>query len=352
MTNPYQNLPEKAFWKPACGNKNFLEMENLWSPKFNIRKVHKVSTFGSCFAQYIGRALKERKYSWYCAENAPSGLSVENKKKFNYEVFSARTGNIYTTTLLQQWVDWALEYKTVPDEIWTKDGRFFDPFMPAIEPNGYATKDELLNARSGTINAFKDCLINSNFFVFTLGLTERWINVEKGYEYPMCPGTVAGDFDESTHHFSNLTYPQIRSSLVDVMHKIKKVNKSIKFILTVSPVPLTATMSNNHVVVATTGSKSILRAVAGNLSDKLRYVDYFPSYEIICTVHNRGIFYEANSRSVSMFGVNHVMDNFFGNLNSKFGKSKATMSNVTNKTSSQEPPNDTVCEEELLGAFG
>ena len=37
-----------------------LEINRLWDPKFNIRPHKRVVTFGSCFAQHIGRALRAR----------------------------------------------------------------------------------------------------------------------------------------------------------------------------------------------------------------------------------------------------------------------------------------------------
>ena len=130
--NPYENLPDKAFWKLTVGTNNPLELGQFWDPKFPIEPSHRISTFGSCFAQYIGAALKDRNYNWHCAENAPPNLSESNKLKYNFELFSARTGNIYTTTLFKQWVDWALGFEEVPDEVWEKDGRFYDPFRPLL----------------------------------------------------------------------------------------------------------------------------------------------------------------------------------------------------------------------------
>ena len=73
----------------------------------------------------------------------------------------------------------------------------------------------------------------------------------------------------------------------------------MKFIVTVSPVPLTATASGQHVEVATAGSKAILRAACGRLIEKFRDVDYVPSYEIITSQTARGAFYAPNLRSVT-----------------------------------------------------
>ena len=83
-------------------------------------------------------------------------------------------------------------------------------------------------------------------------------------------------------------------------------------LLTVSPVPLTATASDKHVLTATTYSKSVLRAVAGELYDRYADIDYFPSYEIVASPWSRGFFYESNMRSVNAGGVSVVMQTFLG----------------------------------------
>ena len=79
----------------------------------------------------------------------------------------------------------------------------------------------------------------------------------------------------------------------------------------VSPVPLTATATGRHALVATTHSKSVLRAAAGQLADELDHVDYFPSYEIVTGFPYRAAFYAPNLRTVTPDGVAFVMWHFF-----------------------------------------
>lgn len=357
--NPYETLDEKAFWAPAVGRRDMLEIADLWDPKFEIGRRTRVATFGSCFAQHIGRALAARGFNWYIAETAPRGVSEEIAKKFNYGIFSARTGNIYTVSLLEQWVDWATGAKAVPDEIWEKGGRFYDPFRPNIEPDGFASAAELVRSREAAIAAFREVLTTANVFVFTLGLTESWFNEPHGHEYPMCPGTVAGEFRADRHIFVNQDYSFIRKTLMDTLRRIRLLNPTLKFILTVSPVPLTATMSGRHVLVATMESKATLRSVAGFVSGRIPFIDYFPSYEIISAPPFRGAFFEANQRSVTHAGVDHVMNSFFACLSAKFpdASAPATASRGPSKSapSTVEPTksdDDVVCEEAMLAAFG
>jgi uncharacterized protein YlxP (DUF503 family) len=153
----------------------------------------------------------------------------------------------------------------------------------------------------------------------------------------------------------NQKYEQILANLTQAMTMMREINSKLKFILTVSPVPLTATKTGKHVAVATMASKSVLRAVSDELVDSLDYVDYFPSYEIINSPIFKGTFFGPNQRSVNPYGVNFVMDNFFKCLVNKFGHFDQTQQSAPNTEvpiSTQTNLEQATCEEELLGAFG
>ncbi|MCK0071136.1 GSCFA domain-containing protein [Kordiimonas laminariae] len=347
--SPYSGYPETAFWSPSVAHKNPLQICGLWQPKFKIEKHHKISTAGSCFAQHIGRALKKNGYQWLDSEPAPSGYSAEEARVDNYGIFTFRTGNIYTVTLLKQWVEWAIS-RQKPDEleIWEEEsGRFVDPFRPNITPDGFECKEDLYKAREGTFSAIRETLKQTDVFIFTLGLTEAWINKETGLVYPMCPGSIGGAFDENKHEFVNYQYPEIRPVLREVMAMIKGVNPDIRFLLTVSPVPLTATASGNHILPATIHSKSVLRAVAGDMCGHRKDIDYFPSFEIISAFPFKGMFYQPNQRNVAPEGVDFVMKAFFEGQATLGDQHEA--SNALGTT--MDELNEEVCEEALLDAF-
>jgi hypothetical protein len=340
MINPYQRLPSRAFWRSAVAEKAPLNISGLWNPKWPVARDDAVVTFGSCFAQYFGRALKGQGYSWLDAEPPLKGLATD----LNYGVFSARTGNIYTAAALKQWVFWALGLAQPPAEVWETNGRFFDPFRPAIERDGFATPEEMIASRERTLSALRDAIATARVFVFTMGLTEGWINRSGGYDYAMCPGTVAGEFDTARHTFKNYTFSEIYDDMSAVLQAMREYNKDLRFLLTVSPVPLTATASGKHVVTATTYSKSVLRAVAGMLADSNPDVDYFPAYEIIASPPFQAMFYNTNKRTVTSAGVEFVMSSFFGCLQEKF--------DPPSFSAKKEQEEDLVCEERMLEAFG
>jgi hypothetical protein len=359
MSNPYEMLPPSAFWRLAVGQRNPLEIENIWAPKWFLSKEEKVATAGSCFAQHFGPALIDAGYSWYNAEPAPEILPEAVKRSFNYGIFSFRTGNIYTAELLLQWLLWAFGNVTTPNEVWKSNDRFYDPFRPNIEPGGFASASELIASRERTLNAIRRAVIDCSLFVFTLGLTEAWINKASRYVYPICPGTVAGTFDAAEHEFQNYRYEDVRRQLHSALDLMHSLNPGLRFLLTVSPVPLAATASSQHVLVATTQSKSTLRAVAGDLADERLDTDYFPSFELVSSFPFKGMFYENNMRTVSRDGIDFVMRSFFAAM-------KAADQRTTNKSprpvtatsaaenhprSAASLAEDVVCEEILLDAF-
>ncbi len=354
--NPYDILPQEAFWSPAVAKKHMLDISGLWKAPFPILPKTRIATYGSCFAQHFSKALVARGYTWMNAEPAPSGVAEETARHFNYGVFSSRTGNIYTTSLLRQWVEWAME-KSVPPAIhWEKEGRIHDPFRPSIEPGGFGSVNEMIRSRQTCIAAFRDSIMQCSLLVFTLGLTESWWDAEGGFEYPMCPGTHAGTFDADRHVFRNQDYGFVRENLLKAISLIRQGReKGPRILLTVSPVPLTATNSGNHVLVATMESKSILRAVAGNVAASVKGVSYFPSYEIINSPVFRGMFFEPNLRSVNGHGVGHVMNCFFAGLDKKGAAAPGTVpAQRKSRRGDPEPASadDVKCDEELLDVFG
>ena len=190
MSHPYETLPEDRFWRTAVANRDALEITGLWKPRHQIGRRTGIVTAGSCFAQHFARALTARRYRWLDFEPGPAGLTPEQRKDYHYGTFSFRTGNIYTPRMLRQWLSWALTDAPVPEEVWERDGRFFDPFRPGVEPGGFVSPEELYASRRETLAAIAAAVRGANVFVFTMGLTEAWQDKATGVEYAVCPGTV------------------------------------------------------------------------------------------------------------------------------------------------------------------
>jgi hypothetical protein len=128
-----------------------------------------------------------------------------------------------------------------------------------------------------------------------------------------------------------------------------------RVLLTVSPVPLTATASGQHVLVATVQSKSVLRAVAGEICAAREGVDYFPSYEIVSNPWSGTGSYAANLRSVTDAAVDRVMRTFLAVHRPAEGEAAGAPPAVAAEPVAAEEEDEAMrvrCDEELLDAFG
>ncbi len=354
--NPYRHLPPQAFWRTGVAEAGLFGYDTLWASKWSLPKDARFATFGSCFAQHISRALMSRGMNWYNGEPAPGKTPDHIARKYNYGVFSARTGNIYTAAQLLIWAELASGARGAESiEYWQDPkGRWHDLLRPKIEPDGFASEDEAQASVASTARAFARCITESDVFVFTLGLTEGWINTKTGQSYSICPGTGVGTFDPEAHEFHNYTYPEIAEGLEAALNILREMNPKLHVLLTVSPVPLVATASGDHVLVATQYSKSVLRAVAGHSAQTNEDVDYFPSYEVIAAPSSRGTFFEPNMRSIASQGVDLVMKHFFAGLKlsapARHGKDSGT-SEAQAASERQMAEEELVCEEMILDKF-
>ena len=338
--SPYRGLSSRAFWRHGVVRQQPEAVEDLYRRRFAIAPADRIATAGSCFAQHIANRLRRHGYTVLDTEPPPRGLDGPQQARFGYGLFSARFGNIYTTRQLLQLLEEARGKFRPADIAWQHDGRWYDALRPNVEPEGLDSAEEVHALRVQHLRQVRAMIRQTDVFVFTFGLTEAWLHAESGTVYPTAPGTIAGSYDPAIHAFRNFSYEEVLADFLRVREVFRKSNPSVRFLLTVSPVPLAATAADAHVLTATTHSKSVLRAVAGALAERYEEVDYFPSYEIIATPFAEGRFYEADRRSVTRAGVDAVMRVFFSQHRKV----------VPAPTPAEAQP--VVCEEAMLAAFG
>jgi len=308
MSHPYARLPAHCFWRKAISTVEMADVDPVVRGKFRVRRTDRVSTAGSCFAQHIARHLSAAGFNYFVPETLNPFIAPGMARDYNYGTFSARYGNVYTARQMVQMLKRAYGLFKPADDIWpTPEGRFFDPYRPQIQPNGFASEREFHADREQHFLAIRQIVEQSDVLVFTLGLTEAWVNADDGAVYPVCPGTAAGTFDPTKHKFVNFRMTQVLGDMREAMDFVRDRNPRIRFIVTVSPVPLVATAEDRHVLVSTTHSKAILRTVAGELDAQYDDVAYFPSYEIITGNFNHAAYYQPDLREVTAAGVQHVM---------------------------------------------
>lgn len=309
--HPYSDLPDPHFWKRFVSNSPWRDLPLGGKAKFRLNHQSRIATAGSCFAQHIARYLGKAGHGTYIAET-PHPLQAEfGGETESYKLFSARYGNIYTTRQCLELFKQAFGLVPMTEDFVIQDGRVYDLLRPNAIPDGFADLREAREDRIHHLACVRRMFETTDVFVFTLGLTECWYNTQQGHTYPVCPGTAKGVYDPALHQFRNFNYPEVAADLEGLIIGLREVNPALKIILTVSPVPLVATYTQNDVLVASSYSKSVLRAVCGEIDSRYNHVQYFPSYEIVSHGASFGQYLASDLREVTERGVSHVMSRFF-----------------------------------------
>ncbi len=296
--NPYSHLPDRAFWDRAVAGVPPFALDPTVETPFVIQRNDAVATAGSCFAEHLSRNLQALGFHHFVAEQEPEGNAW----------FSARYGNLYTARQLVRLFDRAYGAFQPSLSYWRAGpDQFVDPFRPRIRTGGFASVEAVEADRRQHLACVRRLFENLDVLIFTLGLTEAWEWKEDGAVLPLAPGVAGGEWEPSLYVFRNYSCAEVADDLLAFVDRLRSVNPGARVILTVSPVPLRATYEPKHVLVSTCLSKSILRVAAESCCAARPKVAYFPAYEIVTGPHARGTYYLDDLRTVSEFGVDHVM---------------------------------------------
>jgi hypothetical protein len=287
--------------------------------------------------------LEKLGFSELFVEKAPNS---SNENPDTYKLFTARYGNIYTVNQALQLFNRAFELEESSSEIWSKDGFYHDPYRPNAAK--FKSTEEALLDRKEHLTYVREAFTQSKVVIFTLGLTEGWQNIDNGTYYPIAPGVVAGNYDAARHKFYNSSQDEVKNGLELFVNKVKDINSDVRFILTVSPVPLAATYEKKHILVSTNYSKSVLLSAAHETSKKFNYVEYFPSYDLITSQVAQGRFFEADFRHVHRVGVSKAMDMFSKTYLSNDFETLRVMDFDPTFSQTFSAVNAVVCDEDLI----
>lgn len=311
MSHPYSKLPDRNFWKHTVATRSWTELFREERGRFSISPSERVATAGSCFAQRISRLLRDSGCNFAEFESAHPLMLEAEALKLGYGRFSARYGNIYTTRQLKQLVDEAFEVTAAEPKIaLAKNGRFIDLRRPYINEVGFDSEEEACADRRYHLACVRRMFTESDIFVFTLGLTEAWVDELDGTVYGTHPAVAAGNDWNKPVTAVNFDYLDCYNDMVETVNFLRGVNPALRFIFTVSPVALAATHQERHVLMSTVYSKSVLRAVVGRLVEQCPFADYFFSFEIFNAAQSFGQYLSEDLRDVNSRGVALAMQTF------------------------------------------
>lgn len=344
MAHPYKNAPEQQFWLRAMTSVAPGHVDPVvGAPR--IAPNDRVATMGSCFAQHIARHLQRSGCTYFVTEKAPAEMPLTRAEALQYGLFSARFGNMYTVRqALQLLVRAYGRFEPVADAWQRHDGRWVDPFRPQVLPEGHSSAEEVGAARAAHFAHVREMFEQADWLVFTLGLTEGWLDRRDGAVFPLAPGVAAGDYDPAWHRFENFDVASVTQDLAALIEEVRAINPGCRWLLTVSPVPLMATAEPRHVWTSTTLSKAVLRVAADAMTRRFDHVHYFPSYEVITSPAAGGRYYADDLRSVTDTGVQHVM-RLFSKHCLGAGAGSTTASSIELQGGAAA---DVVCDEETI----
>jgi hypothetical protein len=323
-----QNLP---VW-PGVGQSS----ESLIGPST------KIVSAGSCFAAALSGYLQQAGFNYLLTEPPPPWLSQAQAQAFHYGIYSARYGHIYTSLQFLQLIQRAWGHFQPTDDCWrlNENDAWVDSFRPGIQPGGFSSPAEMRSDRELHFAAVREALSQAEVMIFTLGLTECWLSRLDGAVYPVCPGRRFGRFEAEQYHFHNLSPTEVETQMSQAIECLQQFNPGLKWILTLSPVPLAVTYTSQHILSATAYSKAVLRTAIENLCQRFDQVRYFPAYEWV--MHDRAGAFGEDGRSVKSECVAEIMQRFAQGF-----VSQAPTKSVLGQTVLEVQP----CDEEALLAL-
>lgn len=305
MKHPYELAPDSAFWSRSV-SKNFMPASVIGGRTISANES--VMSAGSCFAANIVPFLRSAGIRYVRTEDSPRYFTVP-PEHLGYDKFSAAYGNIYTARQMLQLIQRATSKFEPQEQFWIEPPFIVDPYRPGLRYKARSER-EFRTLTEQHLQAVVSAVRQADVFIFTLGLTEAWVSSDDGAIFPACPGTIAGNFDPQRHRFINFSAQDVKEDLCQLVDLTRDIQPNLRFILTVSPVPLVATATNRHVLEATVYSKSVLRVAAEEAVGARDGVTYFPAYEIITGPQAPFDSFQPDRRSVSPAAIETVMNAF------------------------------------------
>lgn len=273
----------------------------------------RIFTMGSCFAMQIRRAMRARGLDVYPNY---AGVPYDQTREVFDMIPSREALQHYDTFTVRQefeaafglWADRAAGYWPVRNaavnNFLCSPEVYQDPYRKLV----YATtRPELVNLADRITDSIRDGLEKCSIAVLTLGLTEVWRHNITGKHLCKPPGTgYGGGLGQATFRQSTFVenYENVRATLDLFFARYPEKH----VIISVSPVALGETFSVYDVGTANTESKSILRAVAGQISREYENVIYFPSYEMATNLGRQ--VYDTDGRHILQSCADEIVDVF------------------------------------------
>ena len=237
-------------------------------PSFTFTMDQLFFAIGSCFAKNISKRLVLGGY------NVHGGVVAEGNRR-----------NRYTPAAIYQELAWA---KAIFDRDDAPNDADIRPLLLQLGPDRWTdiwsrpekgvvpTLEQAIAARKELYSYFRGAFL-ADVVIITLGLIEAWWD-EVTQSYVEFDTPWARREDKDRFSFERLGFDKCKSFVEKTLDLLGAGGQRV--LITTSPVVLARTFTGDDIIVANTHSKSVLRAIAGEVTAEREGVDYFPSYEI------------------------------------------------------------------------
>lgn len=271
-----------------------------------------IASAGSCFASEIAYNLQRRGFNYLVEENfyrLDEGVFADDydlEKKIAGA--SANWGILFNTASFRQLAEAAFGEIQLPPMLLKakyKEASYYT--FPFRENVYFKTPEAFEIDQPKHLVAVRNVLTKAKVFVITPGLNECWQFMSNKFYLSRNPRNL-GIAALVKHRV--LSLEENIQNLQRFIDLVRSHNKDIKFIISVSPVPLMATglAHEAHVVQANGHSKAVLRVAVEEICRKNKDVVYFPSYEIVTSCSKDA--FEADARHVTRPTVERIMKVF------------------------------------------
>jgi len=244
----------------------------------------KIATIGSCFAQELAGSLARFGID---GGMHPGGLYY-NSRSIRQEL----------ERMSGEWPGYA------DIEPWAVADGFVHPLknLHSVHPD----REALATWCDEVDGEATDLFTASDVIVVTLGLVESWVDPTSGTAYRQIPHPEV--FDQVSASFHRQNVAEIEADLDRILEIVE--GWGARLVVTVSPVPLNATMTPLDVRVANAESKGRIRAAVSQFIERNPQVGYFHSYEIVATAERTADFMREDGRHVRRRAVDLIVHEF------------------------------------------
>ena len=231
-----------------------------------IEPATPLATLGSCFMRGIRLRLERAQHHCVVVEEGPGA-----------DQSGVRVGRIFHTASYRQTAARAIDEFHPTQPWWEIPPIIRDPYRQGIAWTDHHSATSELKMHASALQAL---FVQAEVCICSMESSEVWRTRGDHAAFHTIPPDPV--FDTQRHEFRVLSVDENVANLLYFIDVVRGLNRDMKFVLMVSPIPIPMTFQPGiGAVEADLLSKSMLRAAVHEVCAQRPGVQYFPAYEMI-----------------------------------------------------------------------